>query len=87
MAIESTMLTDSDTLRDRFQAAADGLAHSQSPLASEVRPISGAFAEYYRQARAVAERQIRGEHGDTITAAAQAARSSSSIAVSTALSG
>jgi methyl-accepting chemotaxis protein len=71
---KAAKLADADTQRDRFQATLDGLSRNQTQLATDVRPLVGAFADYYRQARAVAERQLHGEHSEAVATAAQAAQ-------------
>jgi methyl-accepting chemotaxis protein len=71
-ASDAGMLSETDELRDRFQATLASQSRNQTLAKSDLQRIGSAFTSYYRLARDTCARMIRGERGDQLVAAQQA---------------
>ncbi len=73
-ATDAGLLTESDALRDRFQATVGAQIHNEVLPRGEVESIGAAFSAYYRLARSTSGQMIAGQRGDALTRALEAMR-------------
>ena len=70
-ASDAGMLSETDELRDRFQATLAGQSRNQTLPKGELQKIGAGFSSYYRLARETYARMIRGERSGQLVVAQQ----------------